>query len=379
MDKIEHNLKHKARVHEVNVEIKKNISINKRKRKRQVMEEKVLYVGIDVAKAKFDVSFTIDGKECIYYQTIENEKGGFKKLVKEIKKIQKKIKVKKVHICMENTGIYHCELCEYLQKYSALIVSVVHPVRSKSFSKSLLIRTKNDKTDSMMLAQYAYTNKPKATPKLPENLKKFRTLVRYQNSLIKLINQAQGQIEACKDEEIEVLIKQNIEFLNQQKKSVIDKIETMIKSDEFLTKQLNLLKTVDGIGDKSAWVILAELKFDSIENLSPKAQVCNAGLSPRRFDSGSSVRGRSHISKMGKSLIRKVMFMPSLGCTKHENYFTSFYNRLRKNGKTHRQAQVAVMRKMLHTACGVLKNQTSFDKDWAKKTQEKYQENLKVS
>ena len=243
------------------------------------MEEKVLYVGIDVAKAKFDVSFTIDGKECIYYQTIENEKRGFKKLVKEIKKIQTKYKVKKVHICMENTGIflklfslkpvihiavasvhfvfrkpafsrtqfrYHCELCEYLQEHSALIVSVVHPVRSKSFSKSLLIRTKNDKIDSMMLAQYAYTNKPKATPKLPENIKKFRTLVRYENSLVKLINQAQGQLESCKDEEIEVLTNQNIEFLKAQQKNVIDKIETMIKSDEFLKKQINLLKTVDG-------------------------------------------------------------------------------------------------------------------------------------
>ena len=342
------------------------------------MEEKALYVGIDVAKAKFDVSFTIDGKECIYYQTIENEKGGFKKLVKEIKKMQKKYKIKKVHICMENTGIYHCELCEYLQKHSALIVSVVHPVRSKSFSKSLLIRTKNDKIDSMMLAQYAYTNKPKATPKLPENLKNFRALVRYENSLVKLINQAQGQLEGCRDEEIEVLIKQNIEFLKAQRKSVIEKIETMIKSDEFLTKQIKLLKTVDGIGDKSAWIILAELKFDSIENLSPKAQVCNAGLSPRRFDSGNSVRGRSHISKIGKSLVRKVLFMPALRCIKYENYFTPFYNRLKKNGKTHRQSQVAVMRKMLYTACGVLKNQVPFDKDWAKKTQERYQENFKI-
>ena len=128
-----------------------------------------MYAGIDIAKAKFDVSFTMDGKECIYYEVIENNREGFKKLVKEIKKIQKKYKVKKVHICMENTGIYHCERCEYLLKYSALIVSVVHPARSKSFSKSLLLRTKNDKTDSKRLA---YTNKPKAVSKLPENLKK---------------------------------------------------------------------------------------------------------------------------------------------------------------------------------------------------------------
>ena len=124
------------------------------------------------------------------------------------------------------------------------------------------------------------------------------------------------------------MVKQNIQFLEGKQRNVIKKIEIIIKSDEFLTKQISLLKTIDCIGDKSAWVIFAELKFDSIENLSPKAQVCNEGLSPRRFDSGSSVKGRSHISKMGKSLIRKVLFMPSLSCTLRENYLTSFYNRL---------------------------------------------------
>ena len=343
------------------------------------MEEKVLYVGIDVAKAKFDVSFTIDGTTCIYYQTIENEEGGFKKLVKEIKKIQKKCKVKKAHICMEATGIYHCGLCEYLQEHSDLIVSVVHPVQSKSFSRSHLIRTKNDKIDSMILAQYGFTNKPKPISKLPKNIKQLRTLVRYENSLVKLINQAHGQLEGCLDKEEEKLINQHLKFLEEQKIYVIEKIQNLIKEDEFLNKQIKLLKTVDGIGDKSAWIILAELKFDSIENLSPKAQICNAGLSPRKFDSGSSIKGRSHISKMGNKLIRKVLFMPALRCTKSANHFTPFYNRLRKNGKTHRQAQVAVMRKMLYVACGVLKNQVPFDKDWSKKTQKNYMENFKIA
>ena len=71
--------------------------------------------------------------------------------------------------------------------------------------------------------------------------------------------------------------------------------------------------------------------------------------------------------------------MPALRCTKSVNHFTPFYNRLRKNGKTHRQAQVAVMRKMLYVACGVLKNQTPFDKDWAKKTQKSYLESLNIA
>lgn len=239
---------------------------------------------------------------------------------------------------MEATGIYHCELCEYLQKYSVLIVSVVNPVQSKSFSKSLLLRTKNDKVDSMMLAQYACTNKPKTVKKIPENLKKFRTLVRYENSLVKLLNQTKGQLEGCKDEEVKELIKQNIHFLEKQQKNVIEKIESMIKAEDFLRKQINLLKTVDCIGDKSAWVILTEIKFDSIENISAKAQVSHAGLSPRKFESADKAYSRSHISKQGNKLIRKVLYMPSLSCVKRENHFTPFYNRLRNRGKSHRQA-----------------------------------------
>lgn len=341
--------------------------------------KKILYVGIDVAKGKFDVSFTIDGKEFINYQTIENKKEGFKKLIKETRKIQKKYKLEKIHFCMEATGIYHCELCEYLQNYSAHIVSVINPVQSKSFAKCHLLRTKNDKVDSMMLAQYAFTNKPKATSKLPEIIKKLRTFVRYQNALVKSINRELGKLEGCIDSDERVFIQQHICFLKQQQKEVIEKIKKMIKEDAFLDKQITLLKTVDGIGDKSAWIILSELKFDSIETLSPKAQVANAGLSPRKYDSGDTVRSRTHISKMGNKLIRKVLYMPALSCIKQENHFTSFYQRLIKRGKSHRQAQVAIMRKMLYVACGVLRNQAAFDPNWANIAQKKYLKNVKVA
>ena len=343
------------------------------------MKEKVLYVGIDVAKLKFDVAFTFDGDDCIFFQTIENNQIGFKKLLKIVKKFEKKYKTQSVHYCMEATGIYHCELCEYLQTYSAHIVSVINPVQSKSFAKSHLLRTKNDKVDAMMLSQYAYSNKPKATSKLPEIIKKLRTYVRYQNALVKSLNREFGKLEGCIDEDEKNFIQEHIVFLKQQQKEIIERIKNLIKNDNFLNNQIKLLKTVDGIGDKSAWIILSELKFDSIETLSPKAQVCNAGLSPRHFDSGSSVKSRAHISKMGNKLIRKVLYMPALSRIKRENYFTAFYHRLIKNGKSHRQAQVAVMRKMLYVACGVLKNQTPFDLNWSKKVQENYLKNLKVA
>ena len=337
-------------------------------------KEQTLYVGIDISKAKFDVSFTLNGVEAFGYQTIINDTDGFKKLLKNSKKEAKRLKIRRVHFVMEATGIYHCGLCEYLQEHSDQLISVVNPVQTKSFAKSHLLRTKNDKVDSIMLAQYGYFHKPKITPKIPEAIKKFRTLVRYQEVLVKNRTQEYCRLEGTLDEDIKEMIKQSIQFIEKQQKEVISSINKLVKNDMFLNHQINLLKTVDGIGDKAAWKILSELKFDSIENISPKAQVAHAGLSPREFSSGSSVKGRSHISKMGNSDIRKVLYLPALGCLKHDNYFTPFYKRLINNGKSHRQAQVAVMRKMLYVSVAVLKHQTPFDKDWVKKYQEKYKE-----
>ena len=140
-----------------------------------------MYVGIDVTKNKFDVSYTVDGQNIFGYSTFTNEKKGIKKFFKQTEKFLKEVKLEEIHFCMEATGIYHCELCEYLQN-SAHIVSVVNPLKTKSFSKSLLLRTKNDKVDSSMLTLYAFLHNPPHTPKLPESIRKFRSFSNFRKS-----------------------------------------------------------------------------------------------------------------------------------------------------------------------------------------------------
>ena len=318
------------------------------------MNKKTLYVGIDVAKDKFDVAFTIDGSQTFEHSTITNDKKGFSQLLKKTLKFQKKTESLQIHFCMEATGIYHCNLCEFLQEFSDFIVSVVNPLRTKSFSKSLMLRTKNDKVDSSMLSLYAFFHKP---PKTPEIINEFRALVRYQESLVESRTQEIARLKSSLNSEVQKLIQKKILFIEKQIKQVIFKIQQLIKSDEFLTKQINLLKTVDGIGDKVAWKLLSEIKFETIENISPKAQVAHAGLSPKEHSSGSSIKARPHISRMGNSDMRKVLFLPALGCIKNPNHFTPFYLRLLDNGKPKKLAVVAVMRKMLLTAAGVLRTE----------------------
>ena len=207
-----------------------------------------LYAGIDISKDKFDVSYTTDGQNTFEYSTFTNDLKGIKKFFKQAEKIMLKQECDKIHFCMEATGIYHCELCEFLQD-SAHIVSVVNPLKTKSFSKSLLLRTKNDKVDSAMLAQYVFLHNPSRTPKLPETIKKFRSLVRYKETLIESRTQEIGRLKSSLDSEVKKLINKKILFIEKQTKEVISKIQDLIKEDEFLQKQVNLLKTVDGIGD----------------------------------------------------------------------------------------------------------------------------------
>ena len=142
---------------------------------------------------------------------------------------------------MEAIGIYHFSLCEYLQEYSDYIVSVVNPVRTKSFSKSLMLRTKNDKVDSNMLSLYAYFHNPENTPKMPENIKKFRSLVRYKETLIKTRTQEITRLKSSLDNDVKQLLKRTIVFIEKQLEITIEKIQNIIKQDEYL-KQQNLLK-----------------------------------------------------------------------------------------------------------------------------------------
>lgn len=336
----------------------------------------VLYAGIDVSKDKFDVSFTTDGKRIFNYAVFINEKKGIKSFFKKALGLMKKENCNKIHFVMESTGIYHCGLCEYLQEHSDHIVSVINPVQTKSFSKSLMLRTKNDKVDSSMSAQYGFYHNPKPTPKMPETLKHFRSLVRLRDALIEERTRKIAQLKSSLDKRVQNYFERSIKFTEKEIEKLENEIKELIKNDDYLNRQISLLKTVDAIGDTTAWKLLSEVKVNA-ENINPKAQAANAGLTPREFSSGSSVRGRTHISRMGNRSIRKSLYLPALSCIKNRNYFYGFYNRLVENGKPKKSAVTAVMRKILVTAMGVLKNQQPFAPDWAEKTRKEYEKNLK--
>lgn len=93
-----------------------------------------------------------------------------------------------------------------------------------------------------------------------------------------------------------------------------------------------MLITVEGINFNVAWRILAELNYETINDITPKSLVAHAGLSLRENSSGEKY-GKVSISKIGKSDLRKIIYMSALSCIRHDNYFASFYLHLLEQRK----------------------------------------------
>jgi transposase len=329
----------------------------------------MIYAGIDVSKDKLDIAITKDGKKIISNATFDNKLEGFKKLNNWIKKHSKKSC--KIHYCMESTGIYHEEIADFLQE-NGFIVSVINPYQSKAFAGSQLLRTKNDKVDAVLLACYCALSQPQETVKIPEEIKKLRRLVRFLNTQISARAKEKTRLHSIKDEDVAHVLKGTILFLSQSISQVEKLIKQHIQKYPKLKHQIELLKSIPAIGDKTAYEILAEIHIEDGININVKSQVAHAGLAPREFQSGSSIKRKPRICRTGNANLRKALYMPAMCATQKNQVLSEFYHRLVNSGKLKMVALVATMRKLLVIAIGVLRNDKPFDLNWAKLQQEKY-------
>jgi transposase len=89
------------------------------------------------------------------------------------------------------------------------------------------------------------------------------------------------------------------------------------------------------------------------------------GITPSHFQSGTSVKGKSHISRLGSSKIRKTLYMSALVVKNHNSHFADFIKKLEVRGKCAKVIIVAVMRKLMHLFFDILKNNSPFDENLA--------------
>ncbi len=134
----------------------------------------------------------------------------------------------------------------------------------------------------------------------------------------------------------------------------------IVRRQPELSRKFAHLVSIKGIADASAITILAELEALP-DGMSPRQWVAHAGLDPRHFESGSSIHRPTRISKTGNKRLRAALFLPAMVAARHDPHIRGFYQNLIRRGKKPIQANVAVMRKLLHAIHGMFEYDQDFD------------------
>jgi len=316
-------------------------------------------LGIDIAKKKFDVALYTCGK--YKHKSVANTQAGFEALSAWLSKNE----ISKVHACMEATGPFWEALATYLHDANH-VVSVVNPARIKAFGESELSRTKTDKADAKLIARFCEAMKPGPWQPDPVEIRALQALGRRRDALIAMRTQELNR-DASTDPIVNSSIQSVLAFLNQEIEQITELIKEHIDNHPDLKHKRDLLKTIPGVGDKAAEAVLSE--FNGFENFERIEQVvAYMGLSPKEKSSGSSVRGKSQICKMGNARLRKSLFMPALAASQWNPAVKALYDRLKAKSKNGMIIACACMKKLVHLMFGVVKNNKPFDPDFHLKT-----------
>lgn len=301
----------------------------------------MIFIGIDISQARFDVAFPQE--KGYRSDKFDNQLPGFEAFLTALP----------TDACcvMEATGPYYLRLATYLHQ-QGIAVSVVNPLVIKRFSQMKLSRAKTDKADARLIADYGRLHQPV----LWQPPVAFITELQQESSLLEqLIKQrtALGNHHHALQQHPHIspqalkTLQQLLEGLEEQ----IQQLEQSIarKSKTECAPLLKVLLSIPGIGIKTAVQLLIITngfqRFDSCKPLS-----ADVGLAPRLYESGTSVRGKVHIAKLGMSQMRKLLYLCALSAKKCNLACQQLYDRLLAKGKAKKLALMAVANKLLKQA-----------------------------
>jgi len=317
----------------------------------------MIFVGIDVSKLTFDAAYLHNDR--YINKQFENNAKGFNCFLTWVKKTDKE-----VYTCLEATGIYSFDLAHYLVK-EKINVMVVNPIITHAFFKVELKRNKTDKADAQLIARYcehvvvngdfgSKSYQPKGV-----DYEALQRLVTRCDQLEKSRTQENNRLEASHNSHTTRSIKRLIKFIVSEVERTKKTIQNIVNKNKSLGKQVELLISINGIGERTAWSILAYIgDINFFDNAKQVASY--AGLTPSIVQSGTSI-DKSSLSKLGHKRLRKALFMPALVAMRYNPILKQLYERLVAKGKPKKVAIIAVMRKLLILSFGVLKSEKPFD------------------
>lgn len=311
--------------------------------------------GADISKDVFDVFSFQEG-----HRQFSNDPKGFTALLKVLDK--------KSLVVMEATGYYHYRLAQYLFK-NGVAVSVVNPLSVKRFIQMKLAKVKTDKSDARAICEYAKVNEvppyTALTDVQAECLQLFRLLDSYLKKRTATKNKLHGEETlGIPSKFVHQSLKRDLKHLDREVKALEERLLMLVKQDQ--QHQLTLLKGIPGLGTKTALFLI--VITDGFEKFETAGQLCSyVGITPTIRQSGSSVRGKSRISKVGNQKLRNLLFLCAFSASKHNKACREIYERIVAKGKSKKLALIAVANKLLRQAFAIAKSGLPYDEKFVSK------------
>lgn len=311
--------------------------------------------GVDISKDVFDVA----GCDGAHHQ-FENTPKGFGSFLKVISQGSL--------VVMEATGYYHYRLARYLYK-KGIAVSVVNPLSVKRFIQMKLAKVKTDKSDARAICEYGRANGVPLynalTDVQAECLQLFRLLDSYLKKRTQTKNKLHGE-EALgiPSKFVHRSLGRDLKHLDKEVKALEERLLLLVKQDQ--QHQLTLLKGIPGLGTRTALFLI--VVTDGFDKFETAGQLCSfVGITPTIRQSGSSVRGRSRISKVGNQKLRNLLFLCAFSACKHNKACRELYDRIVNKGKSKKLALIAVANKLLKQAFAIVKSGLPYDENFVSK------------
>jgi transposase len=322
------------------------------------MTEPVL--GIDISKLKFNVCL-IQTSGKLRHKVFPNTSAGFEQLTVWLSKQG----LERIHGCLEATGTYSEPLALFLHE-SGHSVSLINPAATKAFAASRLSRTKTDRVDAELIARFCQAQQPSAWTPSAREVRELQALVRRLESLIEMRVAEENRLSSgIVVDMVRRSLEEHLTYLKQEIKRTEELIRNHINNHPGLKQQSQLLDSIPGIAETTAALLLSEIT-DIKQYRSARQVAAYAGLVPKERQSGSSVRGRTRLSKIGNARLRRALYFPAITALRCSPFFQHWAEGLRQRGKCKMSVICAVMRKLIHLAYGVLKTGKAFDPEWAK-------------
>ncbi len=307
----------------------------------------VWYVGIDIAKAKFDVCILPSGKSLV----LPYDSEGIAQLLTELAGHE-------CVIVVEATGKLERRLASELVT-AGHRTSIVNPRQARDFAHGLGIRAKNDPIDARSLAKYAQHVTLRYFEKPSDIHEELAALIARRRQVLTLQTAESNRLQQSTVKMATKSIRHVLDLLRKELKTLDAEIARLIESHDDWRKTAELLQSVPGVGPGTSASLVAELP--ELGKLNRQQIAALAGVAPFNRDSGQ-FRGQRSIWG-GRESIRTALYMAAFNAKRSNPVIRAFAERLKQAGKRYKVILTACMRKLLVILNTMVRNNTAWKMD----------------